>query len=167
MPADAGELHDKLRDALNWPRPLPPGVVARAASDGIYLAMLIGARNEPETLASLVHDAPSAHAPPPTSPALVLRAVRALGRWASAGFTLLDDEARNRRIAACRACPNLGRPGGALAHRLVMDESASICGLCGCPVDRKAALPTETCGAEDPASPGLDRWGEPLGDAGV
>jgi hypothetical protein len=153
-----------LRTVLRRADDLPEAVVHRAAVDPIFLNTLVAHRDEPELLATLVEKTPRSlpkWAQPPSS-VLLFRAARALMRWGKAGFREVNAETFERRRNACLQCPHLGSPGKQLVYKLVADEVNSLCGLCGCAIDRKARLPTEECPVAHPSESGLTRWGEPL-----
>lgn len=154
---------EMLREALKQPSEIPARVVRRAAADAVYLHTLIGNRGDPAALEALMAGTPVGlpkWAGPPSS-VLFAQATRALLRWGRAGFGQVDAETFERRRSACLACPHLGSPGGQLAYKLLRAERDSLCGLCGCAVERKARLPTEECPVAHPTEPGLTRWSEP------
>jgi hypothetical protein len=153
-----------LRAVLRRTDDLPETVVQRAAVDPLFLSMLVAHRDKPAQLATLLEQTPRnlpKWAQPPSS-VLLFRAARALMRWGRAGFHEVDAETFERRRNACLQCPHLGSAGHQLVYKLVADGARSVCGQCGCAIDRKARLPTEECPAAHPTEPGLSRWGEPL-----
>jgi hypothetical protein len=144
---------------------LPAEAIERAAADPAFLHTLVSQRNNPTAVAFLLRQA-SGHPPkwaPPATLAVVLHAVAALARWSVHGFGVVDDATLQQRRTACRSCPNLADAGHLLHYRLVSAEPAQVCSLCGCAVDRKTLLPTETCLAPDPEDPASTRWGDPIG----
>lgn len=158
-------LSKMLAAALEWPTELPEEIVHRAANDRFFLHQLIGNRQSPEVIAALIGPAADSSRPwrtPPSSPEMMLRASKALLRWARAGFGTVDRETFERRQAACRACPNLTAPGDRIVHKLFPGRTDNrVCDLCGCAIERKAQLPTEDCPAPDPRNPSLTRWADP------
>ena len=93
---------------------------------------------------------------------LMARAGKALMRWAAAGFTNADEATYARRMAACEHCPELTDAPDQAVYRLQFGDEPRICRLCGCLVQTKASLLSETCPGEDPTTPGRNRWGERL-----
>jgi len=166
----AGSMNDALSDfattlraVLRRSEDMPAELLHRAAADPLFLNALIAHRDEPQALAGLLEQTPRSvpkWAEPPSA-TLFFRAAKALVRWGKAGFREVDAETFERRRNACLQCPHLGSPGKQWVYRLTADREKSLCGLCGCAIDRKARLPTEECPVADPARPGMTRWGEP------
>ena len=136
----------------------------RAAADPLFLNALVAHRDDPAALTALLERTPRSlpkWAGPPSA-VLMLRAAKALVRWGQAGFREVDAGTFERRRDACQRCPHLGSPGQQLAYKLMADREKSLCGLCGCAIERKARLPIEECPVTDPDRPGMTRWGEPV-----
>jgi len=155
----AATLHTVLRQ----PEALPEVLVQRAAADPLFLNTLVAQRDDPQALATLLEKTPRSlpkWAGPPST-VLLMRAAKALARWGRAGFREVDAETFERRRTACQQCPYLGSPGEQLVYKVMADGEKSLCGLCGCAINRKARLPTEECPVDHPTEPGLNRWGEP------
>lgn len=163
-PEDETErLSALLKSALEWRGELPDPVVHKAASDSMFLHRLVGSRQSPAVVATLVNESQAEARPRPASPELIRRAVAALVKWSRAGFGMADKKTVARRRAACRACPELTGAGDQIVYKLLDDSDEPIvCRLCGCSVDHKARLPTEACPAPAPDDPTLTRWGEPM-----
>ncbi|HYO53709.1 hypothetical protein [Archangium sp.] len=167
----AGRLDEALADftatlqaVLRRTDDLPEVLVHRAAADPLFLNALIAHRDDPAALTALLEQTPRSlpkWAGPPSA-VLMLRAAKALVRWGRAGFREVDAETFEQRRDACQRCPHLGSPGRQLAYKLTADRDKSLCGLCGCAIERKARLPTEECPVADPTRPGMTRWGEPI-----
>ncbi|HEY5197948.1 MAG TPA: hypothetical protein VIJ51_13070 [Solirubrobacteraceae bacterium] len=138
-------------EALEWLLARPPALPASAAR-------MVGDGLDQETLA----DDPEDLLDQSTS-ALVKRAGGSLMRFVAGGFATVDDETRERRWAACRACPHLADAPQAGVHRLtrVVRPEAKVCGLCGCLAAAKVRAAHEHCPGQDPADPARTRWGEP------
>ena len=81
---------------------------------------------------------------------------KSLAAWGATGFTHVDEAAFSRRVSACRSCPHAKQAPETLAYRLAGAGKAdpSMCGLCGCPIQRKARMSTESCPGEHPDKPG-------------
>lgn len=69
---------------------------------------------------------------------------KALAGYVVDGCRTVDEATYQDRVAACHVCPHRGRNG-----------DMRKCGLCGCPVAKKALLPAERCPADPP------RWANP------
>ena len=72
---------------------------------------------------------------------------------------------------ACLACPHLATPTRILQKMLPSRKGAAeigrrtgdkVCDLCGCSISRKIRLTSEVCPGQDPANPGVSRWGNPI-----
>jgi hypothetical protein len=178
-PASWDEAQSDFADILGVDRELPPAVLRRAMLDSNFAHRLLVSRRAPGFLNALIEDPANARFSPPDFPMpdvpageaasasnveLLGRAARSLAKWAAAGFTHADEATRSRRLAACQACPHAVREPQQFAYRLAGGGSrdTGVCGLCGCPVARKARMSTEACPAADPEQPGLTRWGEPM-----
>ncbi|MFE2865914.1 hypothetical protein [Embleya sp. NPDC059259] len=150
--------------------PVTETVLRAALDDATYVANLLTCRRDPVLLRYLL-DRPPARANEPTGADMLARGAAALARWARTGFTVVDDETRNRRLAACGQCPELrpgpegGSAGALLTITGVRASDKSVCGKCGCPVSRKTRLPSESCPSPHPQRPGTTRWEEPAEDA--
>jgi hypothetical protein len=177
--ADWGEAQARFAEMLGVDRPLPPGVLRRAMVDSRFAHRLLVSRHAPGFLTALIDDpanerfAPPEEAPadvaeeeeaPASNLALLGRAARSLALWGKAGFTHADEATQAHRLAACAACPHARRAPETLAYRLAGGSGSDkgICGLCGCPVARKARMSTESCPGEHPEKAGHTRWDEPV-----
>lgn len=67
---------------------------------------------------------------PPGIGALAVNFVFAMARAASSGFETVGEEEFNKRVKECSVCSS---------------RFNSVCGECGCPIERKASLKTEKC----------------------
>lgn len=170
MTALAQEVSDvSLRDAcerlgeiLGLGEPVAEEVFAAAMQDQTYARNLLATREEPELLSHLLANPPAVREEP-SALALTGRAAQALMRWARTGFTVLDEQSYQRRLAACAACPNqIEARRHPKLYRWVTDgERPKVCGLCGCAIAKKARMSSEQCPGEDPKRPGFNRWGQP------
>lgn len=140
---------EELAEILGVAGPVPEKVLAAAVEDEAYARNLLLCRRDPDLLQHLL-DNPPRRKPRFSRTELATRAAGALARWAKTGFTFVEDDVRRRRLAACEACPDLIRGDNALA-----------CGLCGCRVEWKTRLSSESCPAPHDEFPNLTRWREP------
>lgn len=154
-------LRSELGETLGLDGPVPGPTLEAALADETYAGNLLASRRHPALLRRLVETPPRPRhrgAPPQLSgPALARKAAIALGRWAATGFATVDPATRQRREAACQACP----------HRLAGPSSElGKCGLCGCPLGRKISMTSEVCPDAHTSIGGVTRWSEPAARAG-
>jgi hypothetical protein len=137
-----------------------------AMRDQTYAHNLRVASRTPMMLKMLLSSPPkpAQGARPFSSVELARKAAEALARWAKTGFSVVDKETSERRRQACSACPHLSAAPDLAVYKL-MPGSARICSLCGCKVDFKLRMPSESCPAPHPEQPGMTRWGEPIKSA--
>src|SRR3954471_10697951 len=131
--AAIAEMRQRFGDLLGADANPSEAAFRAAVDDPVYARHLLGSRGASEVVKALL-EAPPPAAPEHSGVALVARASKAMARWAAAGFATVDAAALERRLAACSACVHL-RVG----------SERGVCGLCGCPVARKAKLATESC----------------------
>lgn len=175
--SDWDEAQARFGDILGVGRPLPAAVLRRAMFDSTFAHRLLVSRNAPGFLNALLDDPANAKYAPPDVPApeapgeapaasnlaLLGRAARSLAKWGATGFTHADAETQSRRLEACGSCPHATQPPATLAYRLAGGgKGQGVCGLCGCPLARKARMSTEACPGEHPDRPGYTRWGDPV-----
>ncbi|MGN6253461.1 MAG: hypothetical protein ACTHO8_00505 [Solirubrobacterales bacterium] len=156
------EACERLGELLELEGPVSEEVAAAAATDQIYARNLLSTRDAPALLEHLLANPPEVREEPSTL-ALGGRLAQAMVRWGRTGFTVVDEETRQQRLAACAACPHqMEANRHPTLHRWLADgERPMVCGLCGCALARKTRLGSERCPDEDPDRPGFDRWGLP------
>ena len=165
----------RFADLLGQNSKLPAGVLHRALVDQRFAHQLLVSRNAPKLLDALINDPRNDRyaeeaAPSPSDPTskvkMLGKAAMALAKWGATGFTHTDEEEQKARLAACGACPHAKDSQDLSLARMFGGKSTQSCGLCGCPIARKAMMSTETCPGEDPDNPGFNRWGKAIADAG-
>lgn len=72
-----------------------------------------------------------------------VRATRALANWAVSGFSNVSEYEFEERLAACSICPHAQNLVENIGFGAVGKHTH--CGLCGCPIHRKARMATEKC----------------------
>jgi hypothetical protein len=163
MPAEPSltDLRRAYAEALGLDEPIPEPALEAIAADPTYARRLFACRGSSQMLGLMLSRPPEVAQMPSVS-AMAATAGAALVRWTQSGFTVVDDVQLSRRLSACSACPNLVAPASTLQKLVsVGTRDDRICRLCGCPVERKARLPHESCPAPDSDDPSLNRWGEP------
>ncbi len=167
-------------ELLGLEEPVPERVLLAALEHNWYARRLFSNRHEPDFQALLDNPPATTTRKPATGAAftnarLLAKAGTALARWGFSGFSTVPAEILGTREAACLACPNLAEPSSVLqrmsASAVVSNVTGyrtgnKVCSACGCVVKNKMRLATETCPVEEPAMPGLNRWGEPMQKGG-
>ncbi len=161
----------ELGEMLGLNEPVSEDVLKASLQDENYANKLLSSKDSPEVLLHLLNNPPQHRLDPQafSTGELVARAAGALLRWSKTGFKIVDDEALERRENACLACPNLRGPETLL--EIIIPSSSindkpgnrtgnQVCRLCGCNVNKKIRLISESCPAIDLANPELTRWGE-------
>jgi len=159
---------EHMRLVLGVEREVPEAALLAAVENPAYADNLLTCRRDPELLDYLLANPPPRRGGP-SNVDLMARGARAIALWAKAGFTVVDDATLRRRLEACGICPDLCKPPrSSLLYRAAGADldAKSVCGRCGCVVNNKARLPTETCPAPHPEIAGRNRWDEPLANAG-
>ena len=146
--------------------PVETHVMNAAIEDPLYAHHLFVCRNSPSMQRSMLASAPrhavNGEATNRSNGELVSKAVRALWRWRTHGFRIVEPETLNRRWSACEKCPHLIDPPKRAVLQLaaLVSEDNRVCNMCGCVARNKARVPSETCPDRDPKSPQFTRWGE-------
>jgi hypothetical protein len=159
---DLGPERMELGLSLGLREPVSMEVLQAALRDETYAHNLRVSCRSPAVLKMLLAKplklAPASR--PFSTGELAVKAAEALGRWAKTGFSVVDQPTLERRKEACYSCPNLSTANQAV-YKFALG-SGSICSVCGCKVDSKMRLPSESCPDRHPERAGLTRWGEPL-----
>jgi hypothetical protein len=151
---------------LGLSRPLDLKVLRAASGDPEYAQSLAGNRGDTKRLQQLVENPPEM---PDASEGfsdldLALHGARVLWSWLRDGRRTASEDERARRLSICRACPDVRELPATWLYALaaVGVTEPLLCGKCGCVLERKAQMTVGSCPSEDPARPGLDRWGQPF-----
>jgi len=167
----SAELSARWLDVLGTLPPgydtIPDAVLARASQDDRFARYLVECRQNPHLLSMLFADpankdyAPRSSRRPRTNLQAATQAAASLAKWAGTAFRSVDLAEADRRLSVCRACPHIANIDAAPTVTRIASSETAICGLCGCPLGRKARMATESCPDADPRQPGLNRWGQP------
>src|SRR5436305_1405693 len=111
------EVVRKISELLGTEEPLSDAVLTAISEDALYEHHLLVSRGFPEFQAHLLRNPPRLK--PRQGPAakdglsfleLATNLSKAMLRWAKAGFSLVSEDAYQRRLAACYCCPHLRCP---------------------------------------------------------
>lgn len=152
----------ELGSILGLDKPVELPVLVGALRDTEYANNLLICRNTPPFLKTLLDSPPEYNIndikQEKVKSELLIKASSSLARWAKTGFSIAGDEIIAKRRAACVQCPNLRAAPDNIAYKVI--NATAICSLCGCDVERKTRLSSESCPCEDGDNPGYSRWGE-------
>lgn len=166
-----------LGDLLGLDGPVSEAVLLAALDNKTYAQRLLDNRFNAGPLYDLLNNPPislySASSAAQTNAQLVAKAGKALLRWGFSGFATVSAEVMKTREDACLACPKLTVPArtlqkitasAAVGQKPGQRTGNKICSMCGCVIRNKIRLSTETCPQENPETPGMNLWGEPLAE---
>ncbi|WP_139487951.1 hypothetical protein [Brevibacillus dissolubilis] len=171
MEGTVAEKCMELAEILELTEPVSEEVLYAAIYDSNYARNLLNCRKQPVFLQHLLANPPAVPAEKKVEKldassqvALVQKMGEALWNWGKVGFTRVDDETNQKRLAACMSCPNLSDPPEALIYKMaaVAASNKQICTECGCLISRKTRLPSESCPSPHPTEPDVTRWGDPI-----
>lgn len=146
-PRSPEEQRQELAQELGIPADkLTSPVLARISADPLYVHHLAMCKDDPKLLGLLLGSETQGRTQEVHTTELLSRASLAMARWAASGFATVPQNIYRARIATCQNCEHLSTPPNKKIYRLVgPPQEKNVCGLCGCNVRRKAALPTEHC----------------------
>lgn len=164
------EMRHRLGAYLGTKEPIPSAMLNRAMNDDKFAYYLLTCRNQPQFLQALQADPrnkefePAATTTEKSTVQLAATAAKAMLRWSKSGFTQVEKDIYEQRLAACLRCPHLSEPPDKMVYKLTGSDTTDrrVCGACGCVAARKTKLPTERCPVADPENPMLNRWGQPM-----
>ncbi|MEP5622836.1 MAG: hypothetical protein ABJP82_09685, partial [Hyphomicrobiales bacterium] len=177
---DWGEARERFAEILGVRSDLPDGVLQRAMVDTNFAHRLMVSRNAPGFLKALIGDPENTKYASQSkameavsvqegnmsefsSVALLGRAAKSLAKWGATGFTHTSEPDYAHRLETCQSCPHSTAIPDKLVYRMAgvkRETNQRTCNLCGCPVQRKARMSTESCPGEHPDRPGFTRWGD-------
>jgi hypothetical protein len=149
--------------SLGLKAPVSLAVLQAAMQDESYAHNLRVSSRTPALLKMLLAKPPDVRAAGVrfTNAQLAGKALEAVGRWAKSGFSVVDAATLQRRREACDACPRRSPAPDQLAYKLT-PGAGDVCAMCGCRIDAKIRLPSESCPDRHPTREGLTRWGEAI-----
>ncbi|NEQ34883.1 MAG: hypothetical protein F6K40_00580 [Okeania sp. SIO3I5] len=171
------EMCSVLGEYLGLERPISKAVLRRARQDDRFAGHLFTCRYHADLLKVLLADprnekyqlAEDVKHQQKSNLELIGKASAALLKWGKAGFARVDEATFESRFNICQACEYLIEPPDKLVYKITLSQKSDlrVCSACGCVAARKARLPTETCPVADPSNPSLNRWGDPISEAGT
>jgi len=155
---------------LGLKAPVSREVLIAALEDEDYARNLLLSRRNEQMMTHLLRQ-PLPATISETSPVkfnnfqLIGKAAKALMDWGKTGFSTVDDNTYEKRMAACERCDQLEKAPDKLVYKISLKkaEDKRTCKSCGCVVSRKARLVSDTCPLSDPGNQLLNRWGEVRG----
>jgi hypothetical protein len=143
---------------------IPDWLVELAEKNDEVRRRLLIAHRHPEFLERLISRYQSSCTKTTTSSnflKLGAKAAAAYAKWAANGFVRTPQDLYQKRISACNTCPELSKAPSSGAWVFLMKDE-TICGKCGCPISRKAAMVTEKCPLPSQDSSSISRWGDSI-----
>jgi hypothetical protein len=127
------------------PDQIPGFLLAKIAEDELYLHHIMVCKDDKELLGLLLKEPAGKDVAKalPTDSEIVSKLSHSLYNWARLGFSKASLEEYKGRLESCNSCPYKVKPDGRMLYKLVKPNY--ICQLCGCDIERKAALQTESC----------------------
>jgi len=104
--------------------------------------------------------APQSALAPLSTMRLLANAVRSVFRSRKVVSESASSAEVERRLSICRACPNIVSDGVIPKIVRATTTETSACGLCGCPLMRKARKLNARCPDADPSRLNVNRWGQ-------
>ena len=140
---------------------LPDRLVDKALTDTLFFNTLIANRENPAFISAIIERewSEADYNRHKTEYYLILKGIKSLLKWSAFGFGKVSRELFKKRIGFCKMCPNLSKAKGIL-YSISGASNSHICNICGCPINRKAMLPTEQCPDIVSYNPPLTRWNE-------
>lgn len=158
---DMNEARQRFADLLGLDAPVSQDVLIGAIEDPLYATHLFASRDAPQFFEMLTANPPKAALATEKSPGqLLLQFSRSMKEWGKAGFRRASKEIVDARLTACMNCQHLQGPTGSILKKLasIAGMGDHTCGLCGCVVQAKANIATETCPKKDPVDSSLTPW---------
>lgn len=112
--------------------------------DPLLMHHTVTCKDDPEMLALLMGEEAGGERSA-NSIQQIRSAARSIGHWARNGFAKVSDEQYRLRLDICLSCNHLHDPGLKMQPDLNVPSYRAKCGLCGCPLRRKAKMATENC----------------------
>jgi hypothetical protein len=162
---------EDLSRLLGLDRLVSEEVYQVALSDNGYLHNLLVSRGNPAFLERLLQQAKDhsndlrVNAEPyqgKKTEELMIDFAKAMLKWGKSGFAKVDKKTFKQRLNACLSCSLLTSVPNELIYKMVSQKGSSgVCRSCGCLVEKKALLATDTCPEMSLENSELNRWGEP------
>ena len=153
-------------EILGLGEPVAESVLAAAIENPTYATNLLVCRGRPDLLTKLLSKPPRRReAAEMTSGELMRKGVEALWRWGRTGFSVVEDAALQRRLAACETCPNLSSPPADKKLLYVLAGSLEASSRCaGAAAASSPARRASRAIRPDPHPElaGVSRWSEPM-----
>ncbi|RPH30723.1 MAG: hypothetical protein EHM93_15310 [Bacteroidales bacterium] len=162
---------EELSNLLNLDEPVSEEVYLAALHDNNYLHNLLVSKGTPEFFTHFLQQAKGVlanlkvedeHYNGKNTDELIIDFAKALLKWGKSGFAKVDNQTFNQRLNACLACDFLSSVPDKFVYKMLSKKGSSgICRFCGCLVEKKALLATDTCPEVSLENNKINRWGEP------
>lgn len=176
-PTDSlSDMCSKFGKLLGKEDPVDASVLIRAINEPGYGINLVTSKNTPESLNVLLHDPANKkyettveQTKPISNIELIKKAASSFILWSKIGFLVVSNEILEKREDACLRCPYLTDPYKTLQKIIPSKKKTNnigerigkkVCGVCGCNLQNKIRLSSESCPKKNPENENLTRWDE-------
>jgi hypothetical protein len=170
----------RLAEIISIEEQASVSVTARVLADPKFAHHLVSVRSFPKWRDKLLNDEANKlfdavqdthddieDALPATVAGLAKKVALSLARWGATGFATVDPWLQKFRTDACRRCDQNVPAPPSLVYRygaMTKGNPVPMCKACGCLIERKALMVTETCPLPSTSDPTRTRWDEPITD---
>lgn len=135
---------------------IPNSILYKIYSDDLFLHHLSICKDERDFLNILLKEQTLEieNESLPSNSELIIKLSKSIKNWIGTGLKRTNSEEYGRRISICNVCPNRVEPDNRFLYKMI--SSNYICKLCGCDIERKAAIQSEEC--PDKVNNSYGRW---------
>jgi hypothetical protein len=170
------DLCSKFGKLLGKEEPVDASVLIHAINEPGYGINLVTYKNTPDSLNKLLHDPANKQYETTVEQTksisnieLIKKAATSFILWSKIGFLVVSNEILEKREDACLRCPHLTDPYKTLQKMIPSKKLTSnigerigkkVCGVCGCNLQNKLRLSSESCPQKNPEKENVTRWDE-------
>ncbi|NLU39040.1 MAG: hypothetical protein GXX78_09140 [Bacteroidales bacterium] len=178
-PTDSlSDMCSKFGKLLGKEEPVDASVLIRAINEPGYGINLVTSKNTPESLNALLHAPQNKRYKSSVKQTksisnfeLIKKAAASFILWSKIGFLVVSNEILEKREDACLRCPYLTDPTKTLQKMIPSKKQTGnigerigkkVCGVCGCNLQNKLRLSSESCPKKHPEKEDVTRWDEKI-----
>jgi hypothetical protein len=145
MSEELKKQQKKLTEILNLKELIPLEVVHAMVEDEEYMADILESKEDPEELKFFLDNPPMIDNPLSVIK-LTTSITKAMVKWAKLNYMTVSDEEFDRRLEACDSCQYKRQGNKKGIYTIVPDVgNKNVCVKCGCVIEYKARVYTESC----------------------